>query len=32
MGYAITFGAWVRALYTLLVLSNGMEARDGHVR
>jgi len=26
------FGAWVGALYTLLVLREGVEARDGRVR
>jgi len=35
MGYGLcndVFGAWVGALYTLLVLREGVEARDGHVR
>ena len=37
MGYGLrndVFGAWVGALYTLLVLSEGVEARDrdGYVR
>jgi len=35
MGYGLrndVFGAWVGALYTLLVLREGVEARDGYVR